>query len=540
MSGVHRSEPVASARDVVGGHTAAQSPRERRRLGSHATPGPLARVLVEVALGHLGRIPEVVVDPSCGAGSFLLAAADALVDRGVPADEVPGRIAGCDVDPWAVARCRDALGCWAADRGASEPSPDLRVLDPIEERPPWIGRADLVVGNPPFLAQRRSDTARGAGERGRLRERFGRLGAYVDAASAFLLVAGELLGPGGVAVMIEPQSMLSARDAAQVRALVVGTVDLVALWADDVRHFDADVDVCAAVLRRSDADSPTTVEVLWGSGVERRGTAPMPSPGSSWAPVLARALGVPDSSTPGVPTVGARLDAPVLGDVATTTAGFREEFYALAAAARGRGRTGWSPRLDRLVTVGMVDVARLDRDTPRRIGGTTFSDPRLDRRALRRSSPKVADWARARSVPKVLVASQTKVVEAVADPVGRCVPVTPVVSVEPIAGSSIGVWALLAVLCAPPVAAGIARDAAGSGLSVGSLRISAPSLRDVALPTDRDAWDRGTALIQAIQEGRVPDRADALEAFGAAMCLAYDVDADAPVLRWWLERARGS
>ena len=51
-------------------------------------------------------------------------------------------------------------------------------------------------------------------------------------------------------------------------------------------------------------------------------------------------------------------------------------------------------------------------------------------------------------VPKVLVASQTKVIEAVVDEAGRAVPGTPVVSVEP-TDPEVDVWHLAALLTSP-------------------------------------------------------------------------------------------
>lgn len=530
-----------TARDLVDRHLGTLSPSRRRSLGAHPTPGPLARSLVEIALGHLDRTPDLVVDPSCGAGSFLLAAADALVDRGVEPARVLGRLAGCDVDPTAVASCDRALRRWASEHGIPEhgttvgPSAELVVADPLAGPTPWTGRGDLVVGNPPFLAQRSADTARGHAARDGLHRRFGPLGAYVDTSSVFLLVALELLASGGVAVTIQPQSVLAARDAAAVRARVGTGASLVAMWADDRRHFDAEVDVCAPVLRRDPGSDRRPVALHWGSAAAPVGTAERPPVGGTWAPLLATGLALPVGT-------GRGLDGPcdgagTVGDVATVTAGFRDEFYALAAAARSREEPGWSASTDPLVTVGMVDVARLDRRTPRRLAGRRVLDPRLDRRALRRDAPGVAAWARRRSVPKVLVATQTRVPEAVADPTGRCVPVTPLISVEPGSDADVDVWDLLAVLCSPPVALHLAREAAGSGLSIGSIRVSAASLRTLTLPSDREAWRSAASQIRSIQQRPTTDRHGRLTAFGTTMCAAYG-DGDAgDVVAWWCERA---
>ena len=62
----------------------------------------------------------------------------------------------------------------------------------------------------------------------------------------------------------------------------------------------------------------------------------------------------------------------------------------------------------------------------------------LDVDSLQTDAPAVARWARKRQVPKVLVATQTRVLEAVADLDGQMVPVTPTVSVEPTGAVGVG------------------------------------------------------------------------------------------------------
>ncbi|UDY36788.1 N-6 DNA methylase [Dermatobacter hominis] len=522
----------ASSRSPIERHASSQPATRRRALGSHATPAPLARTLVDVALAHLGRTPRLVVDPACGAGSFLLAAADALVARGVPPDEVVrDRLAGCDVDPQAIAHGRDALCRWAEEHGVRGPAtPRLLEHDALLEETPFTGRADLVVGNPPFLAQRTADTARDGDRRAALRDRFGDLGPYVDDAAAFLLVGVEQLAPGGVSLMIQPQSVLSARDATAVRSQLLDRCALVALWADDARHFDADVDVCAPVVRRGPVDT-TEVELRWGA--EGRPVGSVAVPGApSWGPLLAAATGVPGAVDP-LPAGGRTI-----GDVAEVTAGFRDEFYALAAAARVAGEPGWDGSSARLVTVGMIDACRLDTATPRRLGGRRVSEPRLDRAALEATAPRVAAWVGARAVPKVLVATQTKVPEAVADPVGDLVPVTPVVTVEPGPSAEVDVWHLAAALSAPTVAAAVAGTHAGSGLSLGAVRLSAASVRALPLPIDGAAWSEGAAIARDLhREPPGPERTRALRRLGAAMVRAHGAGEDLALLDWWCERA---
>ncbi len=521
------------SRDVVGAYESSVPDVRRRRTGVHYTPARLAESLSDLAIERLGRLPEAVVDPACGAGSFLLAVADTLVDAGVDPHRVLARLAGADIDPGAVAACREALEAWAGehrlDRRAADVV-DLRVVDMLAEPPAdWSGRFDLVVGNPPFLGQLSDATARNAEQRTAVRARFPGIGPYTDSAALFVAASLDLLCDGGVSLMIQPASFLSARDAGAVRDRVLRDARLVAVWASPELHFDAGVHVCAPVLRvGGDRSSAATVSVRWGSGMESFGEVASPEPEGSWGPLLARPLGVP--SVPDVPVARQRLHT-----LAASTAGFREEFYALAEAARELDEPGFVGSAPRLVTVGMIDPARLTwGNRARRLAGRSVSAPRLDLVALQSSSPRVADWVRRRMRPKVLVASQTRVVEAVADPLGDLVPVTPVISVEPFDPAD--VWRVLAALLSPTASASAAARRLGTGMSVGAVRWSASAVGDVDLPIDRVAWDRGALLARRLADADGGTRADLLARLGRTMCIAHGCSPDSEVMAWWYDR----
>jgi hypothetical protein len=131
----------------------------------------------------------------------------------------------------------------------------------------------------------------------------------------------------------------------------------------------------------------------------------------------------------------------------------------------------------------------------------------------------VADWVDRLRRPKVLVATQTRVVEAVADPDGDLVPVTPVIAVVP--NDPGDVWRVAAALTAPPVAALVQRRLAGTGLSPGSVRLTASIVADLPLP-------RRPERIGAAPSGPID-----WPALGERLCHAYEVD-PRDVLQWWL------
>src|SRR5690606_38646040 len=184
------------------------------------------------------------------------AAARALHAAGIPRDEVVRSLVwGADIDPVGVAAAEAALWLWAGER---PPDGRLVVADPLladGDLWPATGEFAAVVGNPPFQNQLGRATARSAADQRRLRARFGSaVRAYTDTAWLFLLLGCELVRPGGRVVMVEPQSVVAARDAEAVRRALDDRADLRDLWRDDKRIFAAAVRVCAPVLeRRRDA-----------------------------------------------------------------------------------------------------------------------------------------------------------------------------------------------------------------------------------------------------------------------------------------------
>jgi hypothetical protein len=211
----------------------------------------------------------------------------------------------------------------------------------------------------------------------------------------------------------------------------------------------------------------------------------------------------------------------VLGDLAECTADFRDQYYGLAGAvedgAEGPGRV-------RLVTSGLVEPARCDWG----VRSTRFLKQRWESPVvvLDRLDGRLAAWAPARLVPKVLVGTQGRVVEAVADPEGRWLPSVPVISVVP---REDRLWHVLAVLLAPPVSAHAASTYAGAALSAQAIKLSARQVASLPLPVHRQPWDEAAELLSERQE-------QALEEAARLMCAAYDVQGD-EVLTWWLDRA---
>jgi hypothetical protein len=441
---------------------------------------------------------------------FLVAVADALWRRGVDARRVVDRcVVGVDLDPGAVSASGAALRAWAEARGAGDVTPDVRVADGLASD---LGPFDLVVGNPPFRSQLGAATARDATTAARRRERFGdAAGGYVDDAALFLLEAARSLRAGGVACLIQPQSVLSADHAAGARAAVVdGDRRIVAAWFPGEQVFEAMVDVWAPFVRAGDQGSDA-VPLYGGRTAERvDGSAPAVE-GSRWSG-LGAARAVPRVEL---------TSASRLGDVATATAGFRDEYYALLAHTTDEPPPG---RKMRVVTTGMIDPGVCTWGAAgARFGKRTWAHPWLDVDALASGHPRVGGWVERLAVPKALVASQTRVLEAVADPDGDLVPVTPTIAVVPTEPGDLDL--VVAALVSPPAAAWIRHRRAGSGLSASAVRVTAKDLLALPLPGDRRAWRRAA---EALASGA------GWEDHGEAMCAAYGIDRPG-LLAWWLD-----
>lgn len=525
LSSVPPGERGAWIEAVARGYESAKRAGEagpgRRSTGSWYTPDEVvAEVLGDAGLTAAIARRASVADPACGTGHFLVAAGDRMRDRARGGASLAVRLHGMDLDPMAVAIARVRLRARFGGT-ASAWAQSVRCGDSLAAGA-WARTFDAVVGNPPFLGQLSATTARGAAQNDALRDRFdGVVRRYADAASAFLLLGCEL-APQGAIAMVLPVSALSAGDSKPVRIECARRRGLRSVRFLPDSAFGAAVRTCVVALgaRRR------TVRVL-GSGGD---ATLMPVAGladGAWGASLAAVRGVP---RPGIVDASGTLD-----DWMTATADFRQHYYALEGLVRER-RHAASPstREPALVTVGAIGAASLGwGERAVKIHGRSFAAPvvRVDQLA---AHPVLGAWHRARGVPKVLVATQTRVLEAWVDEHARTLPSTPVITVVPRKGADL--WRVGAALLAPPVAAEAWWRHAGAGMSTRAIRISASQLRAMPAPGDRRAWDRGARALRDWQ--RSPDRDAARDRFADAMCDAYGVPGGserASLVRWWIE-----
>lgn len=503
----------------------------RHEMGVHYTPADVARGLVELALD--GRSWARVCDPSVGGGAFLLAAAEALEAAGADPETIVVQLLwGIDVDPDAIEVTRAALALWGSRSSRwIGPAGHLACADTLDVGASAFGSEalgfDVVVGNPPFQNQLQAATARDPAFSGALRDRWDTTaGPYADTAAFFLLAGVELTAPGGRCVLVQPESVLGSADARPIRRQLTENSALIGLWAGGDGVFGADVRVWAPVLGVGDAP-PATLGRWVGESFVPAPTRPPPDLRETWSPLVADLLGVP-----------VLPDAPIAAGATLAldceaTAGFRDEFYGLAPHTHD-DRDGVDPRL---VTVGMIDPLRNRWGTGSfRYSGERWAHPRVDRSALAAESPRLAQWVADRLGPKVLVATQTRVIEVVVDETGDLVPCTPVIAVVPPPDR---LWHAAAALTSPIATAVALTRVAGAALSADTIKLSAKQVLALPTPVDGEAWDDAALLARRGAAAAAAEDEDTwrecLAALGVASLRAYRLDRP-DVLAWWLER----
>ena len=562
---------------------------DRKSGGSYFTPEALVRRILDwtldPAIGEALDADEPeralldlkILDPACGSGHFLTVAADRVglalatlrTARPDPSAEEVERarrdvvrccIYGVDIDPIAVEICKFALSsssqnhriCCGNSLLGSTPrqlaegdSADTgfqpfnwhlefpQVFNGGRTNPEtgWSGGFDVIVGNPPFLNQLATSTAQPQKTAAFLKRRYpGVAGGYADTAAVFAELASQLVRPeGGRIGLVQPASILASADAGGARRNLAERGNLETLWIAAERAFEASVQTCAVVLR----NGPETVSELQRfKGLDFSELAPLRVDRAqirgmdTWAPLIAEGFGIP------------RVDldqSRTLGEVLTATADFRDQYYGLAPfVEEADGSEPDGARWAALVTVGLIEPAELVwAKRPTRFNKVRYEAPIVDLDRLRAESD-LGEWAANRLVPKLLLATQTRVVEVVVDEAGVLLPSVPVITVTT---RDISLWHAAAALMSPPITAWAAARYMGAALSIDGLKLSASQVQNLPMPSVSADWDAAAELTrEASGSASPPERTQRLIEAGALMCRAYGVTAADQLMAWWTKR----
>lgn len=217
------------------------APHLRAQEGQFFTPQGPVSLLLDLVNPQPG---ETLIDPACGAGGFLLGAANRMLAAGATPAEAVSHIWGQDKDDYlarlararlsflsmssANVACADSLG-WRTPEGGLPPASALE------------GRYDIVVTNPPFGAHivAASKSVQGGFDLGhgwtwsqtsQTFARTTRLPNNVSPQVLFLERCLRLVRPGGRVGIVVPESLISGRnyrfvvawlrDRAAIRAVV--------------------------------------------------------------------------------------------------------------------------------------------------------------------------------------------------------------------------------------------------------------------------------------------------------------------------------
>lgn len=181
---------------------------QRKRFGAWYTPESLTTPLVAWAVRNAS---DRVLDPSCGDGAFLDAAASRL--RSLAAGgRVAGELVGFDVDAAAISATGDRLRPASVTtrletRDFLACDPEGRGYDAIVGNPPYI-RFQLFSGSAPLAADRAA--AQGV-----------RLSRLASSWAAFVVHASAFAAPSGRTALVLPEELLHANYAAEVRTFLL-------------------------------------------------------------------------------------------------------------------------------------------------------------------------------------------------------------------------------------------------------------------------------------------------------------------------------
>lgn len=551
----------ALARDRRRGGVA-EDRRRRSREGGHHTPLALATALAAAALeASLSEPHSRWLDPACGGGSLLLAAGYAMERRGSgAAPDVPpsagtgaesarvlsagsvARLHGVDISKLCVFITRCVLTSAAAEPAVVAPILQLNIrhddfLLPSESDDDNAQRPHNLLLNPPFLSRRQPKSALSAERDAALKARYGdSWSSTADLSLLFMERAHSYAGDRGVIGAILPSSWLSVQASAALRGQLEVERPLRWLWSDKKTVFRrAALTACAIVLAPARPGEAVELKRLRSlPPVEFQENLPqadaLPRARSSvWSVAFVEGLSLPP--LPPLPT--GRL----LGSAGVLTADFRQHFYGLKPFVF-EGSPRAARRYPKLLLTGHIDPATSKwGSTKVRFLKSPFLHPLIDLPKLIGQGGELASWAENRLNPKIVVATQTRVLEAVVDCNREYINTTPTLTLTPADESEI--WHLAAAILSPIASLWAWTYHHGSARSTSAIKLSARQLRELPLPRPSGHWDEAALHVQRAHAAvDLERRWGELGEAAAHMLRAYEVGAaqEASLTAWWSER----
>lgn len=211
------------------------APTSQKLRGGYYTPGSIARFLARWAI----QTPDAtVLEPSCGDGSLLAAAVEALLARGASRAAVAEQLRGVEIDPGEAARAQERLQ--AAGIAVREETIHVgdffvhcqkrlfeqRSMDPVTSEAQTF---DVVIGNPPFIRYQHFPED----SRALACEIMQRVGLHptrlLNAWLPFLIAGTLLLNEHGRLAMVIPAELFQVNYAAETRQFLSDFYDQITI-----------------------------------------------------------------------------------------------------------------------------------------------------------------------------------------------------------------------------------------------------------------------------------------------------------------------
>lgn len=241
-------------RDVVGAaYERLVSGRSRRALGQFFTPLPIGR-----AMAHwlLAEKPKLLLDPGCGSGSLLVAAAH---ERATST-----RLLGLDVDPLAIAMAEKNGSLRAIEHL------ELRranfLTDTINERP------DAIICNPPYTRHQALSAAEKATIHAGFTERLGvEFSQLASLHVLFLVRALEIAADNARLAFITPAHWLDMKYAEHVKEFVLQNAQVEAIVEFPARElvFEHAITTATLTLIRKGVDGAAATRIVRSKSTRR-------------------------------------------------------------------------------------------------------------------------------------------------------------------------------------------------------------------------------------------------------------------------------
>lgn len=222
--------PFKISTRVIAGRFADQDLDKLR--GGYYTPAPLAHWLAAWAVQKRG---DRVLEPSCGDGSFLDAAATRLMELGARSNEIVAQLCGVEIVPTEAEKARTRLRATLGLAGnQTVETSDFFSWAEADE----TGQFDCVLGNPPFIRYQAFP------EPSRARAMACMVGEGLKANKLtniwvpFVVAAATKLRKGGRMALVLPAELLQVTYAAQLRSYLTERFSRIDVIACNELFFD--------------------------------------------------------------------------------------------------------------------------------------------------------------------------------------------------------------------------------------------------------------------------------------------------------------